>query len=54
MIISTMRLTSHAACREALKDAYRALVEKPEGKISTGGPQYRQEDNTEIDMKEIG
>jgi hypothetical protein len=41
MIKSTMRLISHAACREAIKDAYRVLVEKPEQKIPTEGPQYR-------------
>jgi hypothetical protein len=41
MIKSTMRLILYAACREAIKDAYRVLVQKSEGKIPIGGHQYR-------------
>jgi hypothetical protein len=36
------------------RDAYRILVEKPEGKRSLGRPRRRWEDNTKMDLREIG
>jgi hypothetical protein len=36
------------------KNAYRILVEKPEGKIPLGRPRRRWEDNIRMDLREIG
>jgi hypothetical protein len=33
---------------------HRVLVERLEGKIPLGGPRRRWEDNTKVDLKEIG
>ena len=33
---------------------YRILVEKPEGKRPLGKPRRRWEDNTKMDLKEVG
>jgi hypothetical protein len=32
----------------------RVLVEKPEGKRPIGSPRHRWEDNTRIDLQEVG
>jgi hypothetical protein len=34
--------------------AYRVLVEKPDGKRPLGGPRLRWEDNTKLDLQEVG
>jgi hypothetical protein len=36
------------------RNAYRILVEKPEGKRPLGRPRCRWVDNTGIDLREIG
>jgi hypothetical protein len=36
------------------RDAYRILVEKPEGKRSLGSSRCRWEDNIRIDLRETG
>jgi hypothetical protein len=36
------------------RNAYRILVEKPEGKRSLGRPTHRREDNIEMGVREIG
>jgi hypothetical protein len=38
----------------ARRGAYRALVGKPEGRISLERPRHRWEDNIKIDLREIG
>jgi hypothetical protein len=35
-------------------NAYRILVEKPEGKRPLGGPRSRWVDNIKMDLREIG
>jgi hypothetical protein len=39
---------------EKKTNAYRVLVGKPEGKKPTGRPIHRWEDNTKMDLGEIG
>jgi hypothetical protein len=36
------------------RNAYRILVGKPEGQRPLGRPRRRWEDNTEMDLREIG
>jgi hypothetical protein len=36
-----MRLAGHAACMEAKRNAYRILVNRPEGKRQPGRPKRR-------------
>jgi hypothetical protein len=36
------------------RNAYRILVGKPEGKRLLGRPRHRWEDNTRMDVREIG
>jgi hypothetical protein len=37
-----------------MRDVYRFLVEKPEGKRPFGRPRYRWEDNIKMDLQEVG
>jgi hypothetical protein len=37
-----------------MRNVYKVLVEKPEGKKPLGKPRYRWEDNTKIDLREVG
>jgi hypothetical protein len=37
-----------------MRNAYRILVGKPEGKRPLGRPKHRWEDNVEMDLREIG
>jgi hypothetical protein len=37
-----------------MRSAYKALVKKPEGKRPLGRSQHRQEDNTRMNLREIG
>jgi hypothetical protein len=39
---------------EEKRNAYRILVEKPEGKKLLGRPRRRRVDNIKIDLREIG
>jgi hypothetical protein len=36
-----------------VRNEYRILVRKPEGKKTLGRPRFRREDNIKIDFKEI-
>jgi hypothetical protein len=36
------------------RGAYRALVGKPEGRRPLGRPRHRWEDNTKMDLREVG
>jgi len=37
-----------------IRNAYRILVRRPEGKRSLGGPRRRWEDNIRMDLRDIG
>ena len=39
---------------EDKRDAYRFMVGRPEGKRPLERPKHRWEDNTKIDLKEVG
>ena len=43
----------HVACMELSRNAYRALVGRPEGKRSLGRMRHRWEDNIKMDLKEV-
>jgi hypothetical protein len=49
-----MRWVGHVARMGAMRNAYRILVEKPEGKRPLGRPRRRWVDNIKIDLREIG
>jgi hypothetical protein len=36
------------------KGAYKALAEKPEGRVPLGRPRHRWEDNIKMDLREVG
>jgi hypothetical protein len=44
----------HIAHIEEMRNAYKILVGKPEGKRPCGGPRYIWEDNIRMDLREIG
>jgi hypothetical protein len=46
-----MRWTGHVAGIGEKRDAYRILVEKPEGKKPLGRPRRRWVDNIEMDLR---
>jgi hypothetical protein len=48
-----MRWTGLVACMGKKRNAYRILVEKPDGKRPLGRPGRRWEDNIRMDLKEI-
>jgi hypothetical protein len=48
-----MRWVGHAACMEAIRNAYNVLVEKLKGKRPLGRPRNRWEDNIRTDLREI-
>jgi hypothetical protein len=37
-----------------IRNAYKILVRKPEGKGPLGRPRHRWQDNTKMDLREIG
>jgi hypothetical protein len=37
-----------------MRNAYKSLFGKPEGKIPLGSPRHRWEDNIKMDLKETG
>jgi hypothetical protein len=49
-----MRWTWHVAYMGEKRNAYRVLVEKPEGKRPLGRHRRRWEDNIKMDVREIG
>jgi hypothetical protein len=42
------------ACMRNARYAYRMLVVKPKGKIPLGRPRRRCENNTKVDVQEVG
>jgi hypothetical protein len=48
-----MRWAGHVARMEEVRDVYRVLVGRPEGKRPVGGPRRRWEDNIKMDLREI-
>jgi hypothetical protein len=44
----------HVAHMGKSRGVYMVLVGKPEGKRPLGGPRHRWEDNTEMDLQEVG
>jgi hypothetical protein len=49
-----MRWACHLAQKGEERDAYRLLVEKPEGKRSLGRPRHGWVDNIKMDLGEVG
>jgi hypothetical protein len=49
-----MRLAGHVANIGERRDAYRVLVAGPEGRISSGRPRQRWEENIKIVLQEVG
>jgi hypothetical protein len=49
-----MRLEGHVAQMGEMRNAYRILVAKPEGKRPLGRPRHRWEDRISIDFRELG
>ena len=49
-----MRWVGYVACMWEGRGVYRVLVGKPEGKSPLGRPRHRWEDNTKMDLQEVG
>ena len=49
-----MRWAGHVARMGERTGVYRVLVEKPDGKSPLGRPRRRWEQNTEMDLQEVG
>jgi hypothetical protein len=49
-----MRWAEQVACMEEMRDEYRLLVGKPEGKIPLGVPRCRWKEHVKMDLHEIG
>jgi hypothetical protein len=49
-----MRWAGHEAHTDEMRNEYRILVRKPEGKRSVIRPNSRWEDNIRMDLREIG
>jgi hypothetical protein len=49
-----MRWGRHVVCMGEMKNMYKILVEKPQGKRPFGRPRYGWEDNIRMDIREIG
>jgi len=49
-----MRCDGHVACMGKGRDVCKVLVGKPDGKRSFGRPRRRWEDNTKMDLQEVG
>jgi hypothetical protein len=49
-----LRWAGHVARMGERRGAYRALVGKPEGRRTLGRPRRRWEDNTKMDLREVG
>ena len=49
-----LRWAGNVAHMEQSRNAYRVLVGNPEGKRSLGRPRHRWEDNTKMDLREVG
>ena len=49
-----LRWAGHVARMEQSRNAYRVLVRKPEGKRPLERPRRRWEDNSKMDLREVG
>jgi hypothetical protein len=49
-----MRWAGHVACIGENRGAYRLLVRRPEGRRPLGRPRRRWEDNSKMDLEEVG
>jgi hypothetical protein len=49
-----MRLEGYVACMGEMRNAYKILVGRPEGKKPLRRPRHKWEDNIRIDLREIG
>jgi hypothetical protein len=49
-----MRWAEYVAWMGKMRNGCRISVEKPEGKRPLGRPRHRWEDNSEMDLREIG
>jgi hypothetical protein len=49
-----MRWAGHVVRMGEVRDVYRLLVGRPEGKRPLGRPRRRWEDNIKMDLREIG
>jgi len=48
-----MRWVGHVACTGEMRNVYKILVGKSEGKRPLGRPRHRWEDNIRMDLREI-
>jgi hypothetical protein len=48
-----MGWVEHVAHMEDMRNAYKIMVRKPEGKRPHGRPRYRWEDNIRLDLRVI-
>jgi hypothetical protein len=48
-----MRCAGHIACMGEIRNAYKILVGRPEGKRPLGGHRHRWEDNIKMDLWEL-
>jgi hypothetical protein len=55
-VIKTQRMrgVGYVACTGAKRNAYRALVGKPDVERPLGRPRHRSDDNIKMDLKEMG
>jgi len=49
-----IRWVKHKACMNVMRNSYRILVKKPEGKRQPGGPKHTREGNIKMDLKATG
>ena len=49
-----LRWAGHIAHMEQFRYSYRVLVGKPEGKIPSGRPRHRWEENIKMNLREVG
>ena len=54
LIKSRMRWVGHVGLMGERRGVYRVFVGKPEGKRPLGRPRRRWEDNTKMDLQEVG
>jgi hypothetical protein len=48
-----LRWVGHVVCMGEMRNLYKILFAKPEGKRSFGRPRHRQQDNIRTDLREI-
>jgi len=53
-VIKSMRMIQGRACSKHGSDVYNILVGKPEGRRPFGRTRTRWEDNSRLDLREIG